>query len=176
MPTYQNLNDRVRLKLMSRSRILGRIGIVWFILTLAVIAYATRLALFIAPTDALQGNVFRIFFYHVPTAMLSLVKFETVSILSRVEIRSPEQLEREEAERRERLMRQLQAQHAEAQSMLGAAAPPPPAAPGLDTAAGAMIGTVPFVRGDRKVGRNELCPCGSGKKFKHCHGALAEGQ
>ena len=110
------------------------------------------------------------------TAMLSLVKFETVSILSRVEIRSPEQLEREEAERRERLMRQLQAQHAEAQSMLGAAEPPPPAAPGLDTAAGAMIGTVPFVRGDRKVGRNELCPCGSGKKFKHCHGALAEGQ
>ena len=107
------------------------------------------------------------------TAMLSLVKFETVSILSRVEIRSPEQLEREEAERRERLMRQLQAQHAEAQSMLGAAEPPPPAAPGLDTAAGAMIGTVPFVRGDRKVGRNELCPCGSGKKFKHCHGRYA---
>ena len=31
----------------------------------------------------------------------------------------------------------------------------------------------PFVRGDRKVGRNEPCPCGSGKKFKHCHGALA---
>ncbi|MGA3157545.1 MAG: preprotein translocase subunit SecA [Steroidobacteraceae bacterium] len=110
------------------------------------------------------------------TALLSLVKFETVSILSRVEIRSPEQLEREEAERRERLMRQLQAQHAEAQSMLAAAEPPPPAAPGLDTAAGAMVGTVPFVRGDRKVGRNEMCPCGSGKKFKHCHGALAEGQ
>jgi preprotein translocase subunit SecA len=110
------------------------------------------------------------------TAMLSLVKFETVSILSRVEIRSPEQLEREEAERRERLMRQLQAQHAEAQSMLAAAEPPPPAAPGLDTAAGAMMGTAPFVRGDRKVGRNEPCPCGSGKKFKHCHGALAEGQ
>ena len=29
----------------------------------------------------------------------------------------------------------------------------------------------PFVRGERKVGRNEPCPCGSGKKFKHCHGA-----
>jgi preprotein translocase subunit SecA len=110
------------------------------------------------------------------TAMLSLVKFETVSILSRVEIRSPEQLEREEAERRERLMRQLQAQHAEAQSTLGTAEPTPPAAPGLDTAAGAMIGAAPFVRGDRKVGRNEPCPCGSGKKFKHCHGALAEGE
>ncbi len=28
----------------------------------------------------------------------------------------------------------------------------------------------PFVREERKVGRNEPCPCGSGKKFKHCHG------
>jgi preprotein translocase subunit SecA len=107
------------------------------------------------------------------TAMLSLVKFETVSILSRVEIRSPEQLEREEAERRERLMRQLQAQHAEAQSMLAAAEAPPPGAPGPDAGAGAMVGAMPFVRGDRKVGRNELCPCGSGKKYKHCHGKLS---
>jgi len=30
----------------------------------------------------------------------------------------------------------------------------------------------PFVRTDRKVGRNEPCPCGSGKKFKQCHGKL----
>jgi preprotein translocase subunit SecA len=30
-----------------------------------------------------------------------------------------------------------------------------------------------FVRGERKVGRNEPCPCGSGKKFKHCHGTLS---
>jgi len=27
-----------------------------------------------------------------------------------------------------------------------------------------------FVRHERKVGRNEPCPCGSGKKYKHCHG------
>ena len=31
----------------------------------------------------------------------------------------------------------------------------------------------PFVRGERKLGRNELCYCGSGKKFKHCHGKLS---
>jgi preprotein translocase subunit SecA len=31
----------------------------------------------------------------------------------------------------------------------------------------------PFVRGARKVGRNEPCPCGSGKKYKQCHGKLA---
>jgi preprotein translocase subunit SecA len=30
-----------------------------------------------------------------------------------------------------------------------------------------------FVRSERKVGRNEPCPCGSGKKFKNCHGALS---
>jgi preprotein translocase subunit SecA len=31
----------------------------------------------------------------------------------------------------------------------------------------------PVVRDGRKVGRNEPCPCGSGKKYKHCHGQLA---
>ena len=30
----------------------------------------------------------------------------------------------------------------------------------------------PFVRRERKVGRNEACPCGSGKKYKACHGKL----
>ncbi|MBV8877753.1 MAG: SEC-C domain-containing protein, partial [Gammaproteobacteria bacterium] len=44
------------------------------------------------------------------------------------------------------------------------AAPPPLPAPELQ-------GT--FVRSERKVGRNEPCPCGSGKKYKHCHGALS---
>ena len=58
---------------MQRSRILGPIGIAWFILTLGVIAYATRLGLVLAPVDALQGNIFRIIYYHVPTSMLSLI-------------------------------------------------------------------------------------------------------
>jgi preprotein translocase subunit SecA len=31
----------------------------------------------------------------------------------------------------------------------------------------------PFVRDGRKIGRNEPCPCGSGKKYKHCHGKLS---
>jgi preprotein translocase subunit SecA len=33
--------------------------------------------------------------------------------------------------------------------------------------------TRPFVRGAQKIGRNDPCPCGSGKKYKHCHGKLA---
>jgi len=58
---------------VQRSRILGTIGAVWFLMTIGVIVYATRLGLLLAPVDALQGNVFRIFFYHVPTSMLSLL-------------------------------------------------------------------------------------------------------
>lgn len=58
---------------MQRSRIFGTVGIVWFLLTLLVLAKATRMGLFLAPVDALQGNVFRIIFYHVPHSMLSLL-------------------------------------------------------------------------------------------------------
>jgi preprotein translocase subunit SecA len=98
-------------------------------------------------------------------------------------VRTQEQLDREEAERRVRLMRALQAQHAEAQSLLGlpdpesavplGLTPPPPPAAGAGPPRAAAEPVAPFVRSDRKVGRNEPCPCGSGRKFKHCHGALA---
>ena len=58
---------------MQRSRIFGPIGAIWFVLTLAAIVYATRLGLLLAPTEATMGNVQRIFYYHVPTSMLSLL-------------------------------------------------------------------------------------------------------
>jgi heme exporter protein C len=58
---------------VKRSRILVPVALVWFILTLAAIAYATRLGLLVAPTEATMGNVQRIFYYHVPTSMLSLL-------------------------------------------------------------------------------------------------------
>ena len=32
----------------------------------------------------------------------------------------------------------------------------------------------PYVRTDKKIGRNEPCPCGSGKKYKKCHGAIQQ--
>ncbi|MFT3906041.1 MAG: preprotein translocase subunit SecA [Steroidobacteraceae bacterium] len=105
------------------------------------------------------------------SAMLERVKFDTASLLSKIEIRTQEQIEQEEAERRERLTRALQAQHAEAASVLEAPQPGPEA--GAPAAAqGATLEGTPFVRGDRKIGRNEPCPCGSGKKYKNCHGAL----
>ncbi len=114
------------------------------------------------------------------TSMLDQVKFETVATLMRIEVRTQEEIDREEEERRARLMRALQAQHAEAQLFPGAAeAMPPPGTEGMAVGIGSEISGLPaeshspFVRGERKVGRNEPCPCGSGKKYKHCHGALS---
>ncbi|MCF8005647.1 MAG: SEC-C domain-containing protein, partial [Chromatiaceae bacterium] len=54
----------------------------------------------------------------------------------------------------------------------------PDAAGGLAGAGGAASTSgddahQPFVRGGRKVGRNGPCPCGSGKKFKQCHGRVS---
>jgi preprotein translocase subunit SecA len=121
-------------------------------------------------------------------AMLDRVKFETVSVLAKIEVRTQDEIDREEEQRRIALMRALQAQHAEAQSALSADAPaqeaPPPPAQFPLQGGGANPLQMPqppvdadaagtFVRSERKVGRNEPCPCGSGKKFKNCHGALS---
>ncbi|HEX8756002.1 MAG TPA: preprotein translocase subunit SecA [Steroidobacteraceae bacterium] len=127
------------------------------------------------------------------TAMLDRVKFETVTRLMQIEVRTQEEVDREEEERRRRLMRALQAQHAEALSPLSGGGEVPEEAAAAVAARAAMMGgglrapggadafAAPppadsqgtFVRGERKIGRNEPCPCGSGKKYKHCHGALS---
>jgi len=105
--------------------------------------------------------------------MLDQVKHDTISILSRVRVQSEEDLARMEAQRR--AAQAMEFKHAEAPDLgqakpapaqpQGAAGSKPPQTPASPPAE-------PFVRGERKVGRNEACPCGSGKKFKHCHGKL----
>ena len=110
-------------------------------------------------------------------AMLDRIKFDTVTILSSldVQVKTPEQLEREEEARRERLNRALQLQHAEAASLsqLGGAGEeqPPPGARAPQQFPPPIEPQRP-VRVAPKVGRNQPCPCGSGKKFKNCHGVL----
>ena len=94
--------------------------------------------------------------------MLEQVKHDTISILSRIRIQGEEDLN-ELAERKEQADR-MKFQHAEA-SALGQQ--PQGGAPET-----ALPTVVPFIRDGRKVGRNEPCPCGSGKKFKQCHGKL----
>jgi preprotein translocase subunit SecA len=93
--------------------------------------------------------------------MIEQVKHDTISILSRIRVQSEEDLAEMEARRKQ--AEQMKFQHAEA-SALGNA--PQQETPQAQSPA-------PFVRDGRKVGRNEPCPCGSGKKFKQCHGRLS---
>ena len=96
-------------------------------------------------------------------SLLDRIKTETISLLSRVEPISREQMEAMELERREALARQkMQMQH---QQLDGMGQPEP--APEENRPA------TPVMREGRKVGRNDPCPCGSGKKYKSCHGQLS---
>ncbi len=98
--------------------------------------------------------------------MLDQIKHDTISILSRVRIQSQEDVERMEAQRR--VAQAMEFRHADA-SALGQQQ----AAAGQGRGAvAAAASPTPFVRSERKVGRNEPCPCGSGKKYKQCHGKL----
>jgi len=85
--------------------------------------------------------------------LLDLVRKEVTRIVFTVQIRSPEDVE-ETAPHAD--VQNVQYQHAGFDEALGEEAPPQPAA---DTGP--------------KVGRNDPCPCGSGKKYKHCHGKLS---
>ncbi|WCP66563.1 preprotein translocase subunit SecA [Vibrio tubiashii] len=95
--------------------------------------------------------------------LLDALKSDVITILSKVRVQQQEEVERMEEQRRaqaEEAARRAQAQHASAQSQL---------ADGGEEAEGAHQ---PMVREERKVGRNEPCPCGSGKKYKQCHGKI----
>ncbi|MFW5815552.1 MAG: preprotein translocase subunit SecA [Wenzhouxiangella sp.] len=95
------------------------------------------------------------------TSMLDTMKHEVIKALARVRIRSEEDVDAVDQQRRREAP--MQFQHAQAQS-------PTAAQPGAQ--AGGQSPPEPFVREGRKVGRNEPCPCGSGKKYKQCHGKL----
>jgi preprotein translocase subunit SecA len=107
--------------------------------------------------------------YEMFTELLDRVKHDTVSILSRVQVRTEEEVEAMERQRRE--SSRLKFQHATAPQATGA---PSATAQAIGTAGAAAQeqSHTPFVRDQKKVGRNEVCPCGSGKKYKHCHGRL----
>jgi preprotein translocase subunit SecA len=93
--------------------------------------------------------------------MLDRIKHEVVSILSRVQVRSEAELEALEAQRRQH-DQDMQFQHAQVNAMQG-----------QEEGEAQAEAAIPYVREGRKVGRNEPCPCGSGKKYKHCHGRIA---
>ncbi|MCD9030585.1 preprotein translocase subunit SecA [Luteimonas sp. Y-2-2-4F] len=103
--------------------------------------------------------------------MLDKVKREVVALLARVRVRSEEEIAAMEAQERRQVEAQLnqaQFQHADA----GGYGADEEAEEALRQRAQPMAG-VPVTREAPKVGRNDPCPCGSGKKYKHCHGQLS---
>jgi preprotein translocase subunit SecA len=109
------------------------------------------------------------------SAMLERVKHDVITILSKIQIKQPEDVQAIEPAAPDPST--LRFQHAAAPSL----APLPPAPPPSPSSAGSerlrpspeQEAVAPYVREQPKVGRNEPCPCGSGKKFKQCHGRLS---
>ena len=99
--------------------------------------------------------------------LLNNIKLEFVRFLSRVEFKSSEDVEEMESRRRhEEAKNKLNFQKASVTSL-------PEGEAARESALAAPKPQTPFIREARKVGRNEPCPCGSGKKFKQCCGKLA---
>ena len=96
--------------------------------------------------------------------LLNRIKFDVVGILSKVQVRAEEDVEAVEEQRRSTAP--LQYHHEEVSAI----------PEGQDEEAALAeeerAQARPFVRDGRKIGRNEPCPCGSGKKYKQCHGKL----
>jgi preprotein translocase subunit SecA len=94
--------------------------------------------------------------FNMFATMLESLKHEVISVLSKVQVRMPEEVEALEQQRREeaeRLAKQQQLSHYEENALVTEDPDAPASA-------------------ERKVGRNDPCPCGSGKKYKQCHGRL----
>jgi preprotein translocase subunit SecA len=97
-------------------------------------------------------------------SMLDALKHDVVKFLFNVRIQREDELEALERQRREEQARkQMEFRHEDASVVEPEVEAEPTAAEVVE----------PFVREGKKVGRNEPCPCGSGKKYKQCHGKLS---
>ncbi|PHS71033.1 MAG: preprotein translocase subunit SecA [Methylophaga sp.] len=107
------------------------------------------------PKQEFKREAFQLF-----TAMLNSIKHDVVSHISRIQVRAKEDVEAVEEQRRQSV--EVEYQHEQAEGM------------GSNDEDGVVTETAaePYTRDGRKVGRNDPCPCGSGKKFKQCHGAI----
>ena len=106
------------------------------------------------PKQAYKSEAFSMF-----TQLLDRIQFDTVSVLAKVEIRAPEEVAALERKRRRAQNWQLGQARMDGGGEDDGPAPP---------------AQTPFVRTGRKVGRNEPCPCGSGLKYKNCHGRIQD--
>ena len=92
------------------------------------------------------------------STMLDNLKYDVIKLLSSVEVNTEEDVSAVEEQRRADLVQKMQFIHADDTQL-------------MDNADEHAMST--FKRNEKKVGRNDPCPCGSGKKYKSCHGSLA---
>ncbi|MDQ1120192.1 MULTISPECIES: preprotein translocase subunit SecA [Pseudoxanthomonas] len=119
------------------------------------------------PKQEYKKEAFELF-----SEMLEGVKREVITILARLRIRSEEEVAELEAQERrvaEAQQRAMQFQHAPT----GGYGADEEAAQVQAAQAAAAAAPATVFRDEPKVGRNDPCPCGSGKKYKHCHGQLS---
>jgi preprotein translocase subunit SecA len=107
------------------------------------------------PKQEYKREAFELF-----SAMLDAIKSEVTQVLMTVQVRGEEDVEAVEAAAP--AMENVQYHHADYEEALAQ-----PAA-----SRSAQDEHKPFVRDEQKIGRNDPCPCGSGKKYKQCHGRL----
>ena len=88
--------------------------------------------------------------------MLENIKYDVATLLAKIQVREDRDIQ---VLQRRPQPADMQYNHPDAPSAMGNEPEPPPQ-------------QKPFIRNQRKIGRNEPCPCGSGKKFKFCHGKL----
>ncbi|MBL4743627.1 MAG: preprotein translocase subunit SecA [Cycloclasticus sp.] len=105
------------------------------------------------PKQEYKREAFQLF-----TSLLDALKNEVVMLVTKVQVRAEEDVQAIDNQRR--VQQKMEFQHADANAL-----DDEPVSEEADKGQ-------PFKRSDKKVGRNESCPCGSGKKFKQCHGKL----
>ncbi|MGE8496174.1 MAG: preprotein translocase subunit SecA [Pseudomonas sp.] len=97
--------------------------------------------------------------------LLDSIKRDAIRVLSHVQVRREDPIEEEARLRREAeaMAQRMQFQHADASAL---------DEPEVQAEDGEVAVAAAQVRTEPKIGRNEPCPCGSGKKYKHCHGQV----
>jgi preprotein translocase subunit SecA len=107
------------------------------------------------PKQEYKREAFELF-----TQLLERVKYDVIKIISKVEVKAEDDVAAVEQKRRSK--QEMQYEHEDVSTFT-----PDEQNDEQDES------SQPFVREGKKIGRNEPCPCGSGKKYKQCHGKVA---
>ena len=119
------------------------------------------------PKNEYKREAFELF-----SSMLDGFKYEVIANLSKVRIQTPEEAEAMEQQWKQSV-KHMEAQHEAVLSDVGADDDSNKASQSQQGTSGEER-AAPYVRQAPKTRRNDPCPCGSGKKYKHCHGKLAD--